>query len=360
MNKNEFQIFDLFSECVAAVRDGQVIYANPAAVRFFGRSIAGEQIQTVLPSSLTEFAGTHYTGSAQLCGQAVTVDAVLCGKVWIYTILLLEKSGDDEFLAAAGSAIRSQAAIIQLASAFLRPHIEDLENEKLTAYAAMLNRSCRQMLRLADHMALVSTELPDVHQAENCPVLDLVQLCSDLADVLQLFVPLQHIHLQLKVPEQPVLFAGPQERIQQMLLNILSNSMKYTPEGGTVTLQLTEASGGPCITISDTGCGISGDRLLNIFQAYRMPPAFSDSKQGVGLGLAAARRIAEYLGGTLLLESRVNEGTRVTIQLPDNTRRRDPVVREPAPPAPDSFSKILTELSDVLDYTSFYSQFDED
>ena len=42
MNKNEFQIFDLFSECVAAVRDGQVIYANPAAVRFFGRSIAGE------------------------------------------------------------------------------------------------------------------------------------------------------------------------------------------------------------------------------------------------------------------------------------------------------------------------------
>lgn len=359
MSKNEFQLFDLYQEGIVVERNGQVIYANAAAGRFFGRQLVGEQIQSVFPATLTQFSSAHFTSSVQLCGKICTVNVSQQDKQRIFSVLLSDGLEGDHLLAAIGNVVHNQAAIVQLSSSFLRPHIEELENEKLNAYTAMLNHSCRQMLRLAEHMAILSKNSIDTHLPREYPVLDLCQLCGDLVDVLQMLSPVQNIHLILDRPDHPVLFAGPQERIEQMLLNLLSNSLKYTPEGGTITLQVKDAAGGPCLTVTDTGSGIAGDKLLNIFQTYCTPPVLTDPKRGVGLGLTVARRIAEYLGGTLLLESRIQEGTRVTIQLPDNTTHRDLMMCEPAPPAPDGLNKILTELSDVLDYTSFYAKYED-
>lgn len=352
MNKSDFQIFDLYSEAVVAGAGGRVFYANPAAAQFFGRGLTGEMLSAIFPAALIQPESGHYTGSTRLCGLPVTVDARRMGEALVFSVFVPDPAREETLLESTGSIIRNQAAVIQLAYSFLQPHIDDMGNDKLSAYAAMLSHSCRQLLRLADHLVITSQALSDMRPPADFPVLDLGQLCRNLLDTLELFGPLHKVRFKLDLPVQPVLFAGPQDRIEQMLLNLLSNSFKYTPPGGTVSLRAASGAAGPCLSVSDTGCGIPNEKLLHIFQAWRAPQELGDPHRGAGLGLTVSRKIAEYLGGTLLLESRAGQGTCVTVQLPDNVSS-SLMVREPARPDESGMLKILTELSDVLDYTCY-------
>lgn len=106
-------------------------------------------------------------------------------------------------------------------------------------------------------------------------------------------------------------------KLKQVLLNLLTNAIKFTPRGGTVTLSTACCHGALTITVADSGVGIAAKdipRVLTPFVQAAHTRTLSD--EGSGLGLPLAKRLMELHGGTLSLESRLGHGTRVTVTVP--------------------------------------------
>jgi signal transduction histidine kinase len=96
------------------------------------------------------------------------------------------------------------------------------------------------------------------------------------------------------------------ERVLQVLSNLIGNALKFTSEGGTITVSAREREGVVRFAVSDTGCGIAADQLPHIFDRYWQAKSARD---GVGLGLSIAKGIVEAHGGRIWVESRINQGT---------------------------------------------------
>jgi signal transduction histidine kinase len=109
-------------------------------------------------------------------------------------------------------------------------------------------------------------------------------------------------------------------RVRQLLLNLLTNAIKYTPPGGRVDIRTELARGDEiCIEVRDTGVGIAPGDLPHIFDRFwRADAARSRAgvRSGVGLGLAICKWITEAHGGTIDARSRPNRGTTLTVRLP--------------------------------------------
>jgi signal transduction histidine kinase len=135
------------------------------------------------------------------------------------------------------------------------------------------------------------------------------------------FVPIEH----------EVRATFDRERVMQVASILLDNAVKYTPEGGNVTVRVEEENGGVALAVSDTGVGIPEDQLPLIFERFhRADP--SRSEGGAGLGLSIARQIAESHGGQIRAESTPGTGSTFTLLLPKRSRPSTPEdLNEPAP-----------------------------
>jgi two-component system OmpR family sensor kinase len=110
---------------------------------------------------------------------------------------------------------------------------------------------------------------------------------------------------------------GDSDRLKQLLLNLVSNGLKYTPEGGDVTLSLNRDDEWVRVDVTDTGVGIPAEDLPHIFDRfYRVDKARSRVMGGTGLGLSIAHWIAEAHGGQLSVVSEVGKGSTFTVKLP--------------------------------------------
>ena len=108
-------------------------------------------------------------------------------------------------------------------------------------------------------------------------------------------------------------------RIREMLLNLVTNAIKYTPPGGTVDLSLADQDGAVTLTVRDTGVGIAPGDLPHIFERFwRADQARSRTgeRPGTGLGLAITKWIAEAHGGVITVQSRPGRGTVFIVRLP--------------------------------------------
>ncbi|HKV45960.1 MAG TPA: ATP-binding protein, partial [bacterium] len=128
-----------------------------------------------------------------------------------------------------------------------------------------------------------------------------------------------------------VLALADRDRILQVLTNLLDNSIKFTPEGGTVEVALRGAVTDVTVSVSDTGRGIPADDLPRVFDRfYRVERSRSREAGGTGLGLAIARHIVEAHGGRIWAVSRVNAGSTFTFTLPTAPRLPAPAPRQAA------------------------------
>jgi signal transduction histidine kinase/FixJ family two-component response regulator len=117
-----------------------------------------------------------------------------------------------------------------------------------------------------------------------------------------------------------VVALGDPERIQQIVINLLTNAIKFTGPGGTVSIGAENAGGAVAVHVSDTGRGIPADKLDAVFDPFvqvdRRRGLAEDSHQGVGLGLAISRELARAMDGELAARSTLGEGSTFTLTLP--------------------------------------------
>ena len=148
----------------------------------------------------------------------------------------------------------------------------------------------------------------------------------ELHDVVQASAQLARLQAQSKsqslvldLPPDPVPARVDAERLQQVLDNLLSNALKYTPEGGRITVQLRIEDGQAVFRVSDTGQGIPPNQLPALFTKYHLVPGKAvPGIHGAGLGLLIVKEITEAHGGTVHAESKgiAGKGTTFTVSIP--------------------------------------------
>jgi signal transduction histidine kinase len=148
---------------------------------------------------------------------------------------------------------------------------------------------------------------------------DLRDLVGEASETAGILGEENTIAVRTEVPADPVIVAIDRSRIRQLLLNLVTNAIKYTPSGGKVSLGLVDQGEAVAIVVGDNGIGIPLGDLPHIFDRfYRVDPARSRTgeRPGTGLGLAITKWIAEAHGGHITVQSRLGRGTVFTVTLP--------------------------------------------
>jgi signal transduction histidine kinase len=148
---------------------------------------------------------------------------------------------------------------------------------------------------------------------------DLREIVADVAETAGMLGENARVSTSHAMPDLPVRLPVDRHRIREMLLNMVTNAIKYTPQGGTIGLSLEEDQDGVTFTVRDTGIGIAAGDLPHIFDRFwRADQARSRTgeRPGTGLGLAITKWIAEAHGGSITVQSRPGRGSVFTVRLP--------------------------------------------
>jgi signal transduction histidine kinase len=165
---------------------------------------------------------------------------------------------------------------------------------------------------------------------------DLRELMAEASETAGMLAEGGEVTVTTKMPEQPVRLVVDRHRMRELLLNLITNAVKYTPPGGRVDLELADRGTDVTAMVRDTGIGIAPGDLPHIFDRFwRADPARSRTgdRPGVGLGLAITKWIAEAHGGSITVQSRPGRGTVFTVTLPRSPAPQPLVTRVTPVPA---------------------------
>ncbi len=180
----------------------------------------------------------------------------------------------------------------------------------------------------------------------------LLPLINEVVEFLSPLARKKNIKLQVSCPEDFTKVAFDDDRIKQVLINLMSNGIKFTPDGGSVSVQACEKQDEVRITVTDTGIGVAEEDAGRIFEKFQQLDSSSTRKEGgTGLGLAITKSIIEAHGGSIWVENRGEEGISFVFTLPK--RKKEAILgakaaaaayeREPAYEylGKDEFNRIL-------------------
>ena len=148
---------------------------------------------------------------------------------------------------------------------------------------------------------------------------DLRALVEETRETGELLAEQAGVHIEVATPPEPVILDVDGQRFRQLVLNLLTNAVKYTPRGGRVHVQLGQDDGRVTLTVADTGIGIALGDLPHIFDRFWRADSArtrTGERPGAGLGLAICKWIVEAHGGQIEVASRAGRGTTFTVTLP--------------------------------------------
>jgi signal transduction histidine kinase len=226
----------------------------------------------------------------------------------------------DEFLAAAAHDLRNPLATIQAAGEVLERAAErpaSVGREQLARCAEHILAATRRMARLLNGFL-------DVAHLQVGRPLELERGRADLAELVRQVVAEQ----QQVTARHRIAFLGPETlpvdvdgpRLQRALENILGNAIKYSPDGGEVSVRLQARGPEVLLSIEDRGIGIPPADLERIFGRFERGANVAGRFSGTGIGLAIARQIVEQHGGSLSVTSEVGQGSAFTLHFPSLAR----------------------------------------
>lgn len=251
----------------------------------------------------------------------------------------------DEFLATLAHELRNPLAPIRTGLQVLN-RTRDPESARRTQ--EIMERQIDHMVRLIDDLLDVSriTSGKVTLQRERVSLQDVVEAGVDAARPL---IESARHELTLDLPEQPVWLDADPARLAQVVSNLLTNSAKYTPTGGQITLSARRDGEEAVLAVSDTGLGIPPDMLGRIFEMFTQVNRTLDRAQGgLGIGLALARQLVQMHGGTIAVESPgPGQGSTFTVRLPAAVQAPPPPP-EPVHPAGTTPLRVLV-VDDNMD-----------
>lgn len=180
----------------------------------------------------------------------------------------------------------------------------------------MLKESLRLEMLINDIL-----ELSRLEQRQVPMNIEKINISNVVKETLALFQkPAEEKRMTLEFHGEKELFVwADSHRVKQILSNLVNNSLVYTPEKGTIQLNVTQQGKDAVITVTDNGIGIAEEKLNRVFERfYRIDQARSRNSGGTGLGLSIVKHLIENMNGSISVESKLGLGTTVTVKIPLN------------------------------------------
>ena len=221
-----------------------------------------------------------------------------------------------EFVANASHELRTPLTTIRMVIEALESDDSVTASETNRSFLSMAETESTRMEMLIKNLLTLSQLDSQTMQFHARPF-NITESVEYIAGTLAVNASAKGHTLVFEGTHAPLTVRGDKIRIEQIIINIVSNAIKYTPDGGDIRLRLADRGNTVEIAVSDNGVGIPEEDIPHLFERfYRVEKARSSDKGGTGLGLAIAREFAEAHGGTISVESRVSEGTTFTVTLP--------------------------------------------
>jgi signal transduction histidine kinase/ActR/RegA family two-component response regulator len=226
----------------------------------------------------------------------------------------------DRFLAVLGHELRNPLGAILLAS-----QMTDAEGKLDGEQAQIIERQSRHLTRLVNDLLDLSRVAAGKIVLKRRSI-DLHEILEQSLRVVRPAAEQQKIELRLVMAEPPLFVYADPVRVEQIVTNILTNAVKYTPEGGHVTLAPGRDGAMAEIRVTDDGVGIAGDRIGGIFELFAQAEnAIGRAQGGMGIGLALVRNLAELHEGSVHARSDgVGKGSEFVVRLPLATAEERP------------------------------------
>ena len=177
--------------------------------------------------------------------------------------------------------------------------------------------------RSQTHLARLIDDILDFARLEagrvriNLGPVDVSEVFGDLAPIVGPQAEAKQIALDLLSPSTRIGVRADRHRLQQILINLVGNAIKFTPEGGKIVVDARHDGVRAMISVADSGVGIPADRLQSIFEPFvQVDSEFTRTASGAGLGLAISRDLARMMGGDLTVESELGKGSVFCVSLP--------------------------------------------
>jgi signal transduction histidine kinase len=349
----------LCREPAIGVKDNIIIFSNPAAVSMLGREIEGMPATSLIPEYILNDSAENFLSSAVIGGQAGTMSA---SRLDDFLFLSFSPHNSKAWIAplvptAFVNILRSRIFNIKIATDQIASRVDLDTDPKLEKYISLLYHNYYMTLRFIGN---ISTALALIDGSiDFSPIIaDMVVICRELAGSVRHLIDDKDIELRFECSEYSLPAVVDKDKIEQLLLNLISNSIAYTEPGGRITLSLSSANNKLIISVDDTGGGISSDVLSNAFARFSSNSDLNDlAKGGSGLGLFIAKGIAELHGGAIVIESHKNKGTSVRVMLPTDTPPTTRFRDAETDYRQSGMSSILIELSGVLSHEYYNGKY---
>tara|TARA_R110002110_G_scaffold9526_14_gene46803 strand:+ start:9091 stop:11397 length:2307 start_codon:yes stop_codon:yes gene_type:complete len=252
----------------------------------------------------------------------------------------LANRAKSEFIANMSHELRTPLnAIIGFSGLLQQEPFGELGHSKYRDYSKDIRESGEHLLSLINDildLAKVESGNADLYEEE----IDFGKLAQAIEAILQHQIADRAIDCQLLIPPDLPLITVDERKIKQILMNVMSNAIKFTRPGGKVTVEASVSADGQFVfQVRDTGIGMSEEDIPEAFAKFRqIDSALNREFEGTGLGLPLARGLTELHGGTIGIESKLGHGTAVTIRLPGSR-----IVERHTPPPADTVSYVPAE-----------------
>ncbi|MGN1224827.1 MAG: sensor histidine kinase, partial [Ruminococcus sp.] len=223
-----------------------------------------------------------------------------------------------EFFSNVSHEIKTPLAVIQSNAELLqRDHLSEEQQKECTG--TILHATKRLSNLITNMLKLNKLEKQAIKSAPHC-----YDVCKQLCACALQFENIwekKNIEFEADLEDKAMVEAD-EELLAIVWTNLLSNAMKFTPYGGTVTLTQTSDEESVTVSVSDTGCGMDADTMKHIFDKFYQGDT-SHSTEGNGLGLALVQRILQLCDGIVTVKSEVGKGTIFTVKLPMSFRSEE-------------------------------------
>ncbi len=317
---------------------GLVRFWNPAAAAITGlgsTDAVGHRLIDVLPAweEVARRAELGNSEAAPARARPITVPIETpAGDRWISVIAVsfgdgvvfalrdvtdeqaLERARSD-FVATASHELRTPLAAVYGSARTLRRTDLELPAEQRDRFLEIIESETERLTAIVSQI-LLAGQLEEGRVDLTPSATDLRGLAESVLDSTRVRAPAE-VELKLDPGDDSAVALADEDKLRQVLVNLLDNALKYSPDGGEVAVELGSAPGLVTLTVRDHGLGIPPGEQDRIFEKfYRLDPALTRGVGGSGLGLYISRELVSRMGGRMSVRSRPGEGAAFTVELP--------------------------------------------
>ncbi len=224
----------------------------------------------------------------------------------------------NDFVAIASHELRTPLTSVVAYAELLAVEVDLTDRQR--EFVAVIVRNAARLTALTEDLLLLSA-LNSTPGQEQMLEVDMRVVVSSAEDIIETLARQRLLDVRLELPDDPVVVMGDARELERLVLNLMSNAIKFTPDEGTVTCRLSSTPTQVSLEVIDTGIGIPAVEQGQLFtRFFRSSEAHHLAIQGTGLGLHIAASIVKAHGGDISVDSAVGRGTTISVRLPAMAR----------------------------------------